>query len=139
MTIPKKLQPHIDAAFPAHYMYVATVLANGFPQVSPRGSVQVYDDSHLSTWERGTGKTDADIHDGAPVTFVYTNAELRDQGMFFVRLYGKATVHKSGPVADKVWERLIEPEKSKDPERKGFAILVEIERVEDLQGKPVTD
>jgi hypothetical protein len=64
MSIPKKLQPHIDAAFPAHFMYVATVLANGYAQVSPRGSVQVYDDTHLSTWERGTGKTAADIHDG---------------------------------------------------------------------------
>jgi predicted pyridoxine 5'-phosphate oxidase superfamily flavin-nucleotide-binding protein len=139
MSIPKKLQPHIDAAFPAHYMYMATVLANGYPQVSPRGSVQVYDDNHLSTWERGTGNTDADIRDGAAVTFVYSNPELREQGMFFVRLYGKATVHKSGPVYDKVFDRLIEAEKGKDPDKKGFAILVEIEKVEDLMRKPLTD
>lgn len=139
MTIPKKLQPHIDAAFPAHFMYMATVLANGYPQVSPRGSVQVYDDSHLTTWERGTGKTQAEIHDGSLVTFVYMNPELRDDGMFFVRLYGKASVHRAGPVYDAAWDRLIEPEKSKDPDRKGFAVLVEIERVENLQGAPITD
>jgi hypothetical protein len=73
------------------------------------------------------------------VTFVYTNTELREQGMFFVRLYGKATVHHTGPTADKVWERLIDAEKGKDPDRKDFAILVEIERVEDLQGNPIAD
>jgi hypothetical protein len=31
------------------------VLANGFAQVTPRGSTMVYDDSHLALWERGKG------------------------------------------------------------------------------------
>jgi len=32
---------------------VATVLPNGFAQVSPRGSTMVYDDEHLALWEQG--------------------------------------------------------------------------------------
>jgi hypothetical protein len=137
--IPKKLQPHIDAAFPAHFMYVATVLSDGYAQISPRGSVQVYDDAHLSTWERGGGRTQAEIHDGSKVTFFYSNFDLRAEGMAFVRLYGLAKVHRAGPVYDKVWERLIEPEKKQDPEKKGLAVIVEIERVEDLRGNPIVD
>jgi hypothetical protein len=139
MNIPKKLQPHIDAAFPAHFMYVGTVLHDGYAQMSPRGSVQVYDESHLSTWERGVGKTQAEIHDGSKVTFLYANSELREAGMAFVRLYGTATVHRSGPAYERVWERLIAPERGRDPDKGGFAILVAIERVEDLQGNPLVD
>lgn len=139
MTIPKKLQPHIDAAFPAHWLTIATVLADGYPQISPRGSVQVYDDKHLSTWERGLGRTAGEAHEGSKVTFFYSNLDLRSEGMAFVRLYGKASIHREGPVYDRVWERLIEPERKLDPERKGFAMLVEIERIEDLKGNPILD
>jgi general stress protein 26 len=139
MTIPKKLQPHIDAAFPAHWLVMATVLHDGYPQISPRGSVQVYDDAHLSTWERGTGKTATKVQDGSKVTFFYSNLDLKSEGMAFVRLYGTARVHREGPVHDRVWERLIEPERKLDPDRKGFAVLVEIERVETLKGEPIRD
>ena len=137
--IPKKLQPHIDAAFPAHYVTIATTLADGYAQISPRGSTQVYDDTRLSIWERGVGRSAAEIHDGTKVTFFYSNFELRAQGMAFVRLYGRAKVHRSGPVYDQVWARLIDPEKRQDPDKKGFAVIVEIERVEDLRGNPIVD
>jgi hypothetical protein len=55
------------------------------------------------------------------------------------RLYGKAEIHRSGPVYDKVWERLIQPEKDRDPDKGGFAVLIRIERAEDLLGQPITD
>jgi hypothetical protein len=139
MRIPKRLQPHIDAAFPGNFLTIATVLADGFAQVSPRGSVQVYDDEYLSTWERGIGRTQEEIHDGSPVTFFYANFALVKEGMGFVRFYGRAQIHRFGPVYDRVWERLIDAEKEKDPERQGFAMLVEIERVEDLRGNPLID
>ena len=139
MTIPKKLQPHINAAFPAHVVTIGTVLSDGFAQISPRGSVQVYDDNHISTWERGIGRTQEEIRDGSPVTFFYSNFDLVGEGMGFVRLYGRASIHREGAVYDRVWANLIEPEKKRDPERKGFALLVAIERVQDLRGNPVTD
>ncbi len=52
-TIPKVLHEHINTAFPANVCLVATVLPNGFAQVSPRGSTMVFDDEHLALWERG--------------------------------------------------------------------------------------
>lgn len=139
MKIAKKLQPHIDAAFPAHFIYMGLALPDGYAQISPRGSVQVFDDEHLSTWERGVGTSQAELHDGSKVTFIYSNFDLRPEGMAFVRLYGIAKVHRSGPVYDKVWERLIQPEKNNDAEKKGFAVTYEIERVEDIRGNPITD
>jgi hypothetical protein len=53
------------------------------------------------------------------------------------RFYDTATVHKSGPVCEKVWDRLIAPEKEWDKEKKGWAVLIKIDRAEDLLGNPL--
>ncbi len=94
-TIPKKVWPLIDGAFPTHTCLIGTVLGNGFAQITPRGSTQVYDDEHISLWERGRGTTTAAIGDGTNVTDFYFNLDARDVlpiGVI-VRLYGTATVH----------------------------------------------
>jgi hypothetical protein len=140
--IPTSLREHIDTAFPANVILVGSVLPTGFAQITPRGSAQVYDDEHISLWERGRGSTNAAIEDGTKLTFFFRKPQLRESGALpnggVARFYGTATVHKSGPVHDKVWERLIQPEKDRDPEKKGFAVLVKIERAENLAGQALT-
>ena len=140
--IPQKLHEPINTAYPANVCLVGTVLPNGFAQITPRGSTMVYDDEHIALWERGRGSTNAQLKDGTPVTIFMRNVALRESGVLprggILRLYGRAKVHKSGPVYDEVWRRLIEPEKKGDPEKKGFAVLIEIERAEDLSGAPLT-
>jgi len=54
------------------------------------------------------------------------------------RFYGTAQVVKSGPQYEEVWRRLVQPEKDRDPEKKGFAVLIKVERAEDLDGEPLT-
>ena len=141
--IPKKIQPHIDSAFPAHVCLVGSVLPDGYAQISPRGSVQVYDDNTISLWERGRGSTTDNTQDGSKLTVFYFNYELMSQGVLpiagIARLYGTAEVHKSGPVYDKVWERLIQPEKDRDPDKKGWAVLIKVDHVWDLLDQPITD
>ena len=66
--IPKVLQEHINSAFPATPCLVATVLPNGFAQVTPRGSTMAFDDEHIALWERGKGSTTANMKDGTKVT-----------------------------------------------------------------------
>jgi hypothetical protein len=136
--IPTSLREHIDTAFPANVMLVGSVLPNGFAQVTPRGSAQVFDDEHISLWERGHGSTTDSLADGTKLTFFFRKAQLRESGALpkggVARFYGTATVHKSGPIYDQIWQRLIQPEKDRDPEKKGFAVLVKIERAEDLDG-----
>jgi hypothetical protein len=36
-------------------------------------------------------------------------------------IHGIAAIHKSGQVYKEVWNRLIQPERERDPEKKGFA------------------
>ena len=138
-SIPKAVQPLIDGAFPQNVCLIGTVLDNGFAQITPRGSTQVYDDQHISIWERGRGTTTALMSDGTKVTVFYFNLGAREVLPIggIVRLYGTATLHKSGPVYEKVWERLIPPEKDWDKEKKGWAVLIKVDRVEDLLGQPL--
>lgn len=140
-TIPKALQSHIDTAFPDHVCLVGTTLPNGYAQITPRGSAMVYDDEHLALWERGKGSTTEHLQDGSKVTVFFRKPQLRADGVLplggIARFYGTATVHKSGAAYDEVWRRLVQPEKDRDPEKKGFAVLIKIERAEDLAGKPL--
>jgi predicted pyridoxine 5'-phosphate oxidase superfamily flavin-nucleotide-binding protein len=136
--IPAFLHEPLKAAYPAHVCLVASVRADGYAQVTPRGSVQAYDDEHISIWERGKGSTNAALGDGSKLTVFFRNPEMRDRLPGGVaRFYGTASIHKAGPVYDAVWERLIENEKKGDPEKKGFAVLIRIERAEKINGQPL--
>jgi hypothetical protein len=141
-TIPKILQSHINTAFPDHVCLVGTALPNGFAQITPRGSTMVYDDEHIALWERGRGSTNASLHDGTKVTVYFRKPQLRSEGILpkggIARFYGTARLHHSGAAYDEVWRRLVQPEKDRDPDKKGFAVLIRIERAEDLDGLALT-
>lgn len=141
-TIPKTLQPHIDTAFPEHVCLVGTVLPNGFAQVTPRGSAMVFDDTHLALWERGKGSTTANLTDGSKVTVYFRKPQLRVDGILpkggIARFYGTAAIVKSGPAYEEVWRRLVQPEKDRDPDKQGFAVLIAVERAEELDGAPLS-
>ena len=139
--IPKVLHEHINTAFPANVCLVCTVQPNGFAQISPRGSTMVYDDEHLALWERGKGSTNAMLKDGTKVTVYLRKPALREAGILpkggIARFYGTAQVHKAGAAYEEVWKRLVQPEKERDPDKKGFAVLIKVERAEDLDGQPL--
>ena len=139
--IPQVLHEHINTAFPANVCLVGTVQPNGFAQISPRGSTMVYDDEHLALWERGKGSTNAMLKDGARVTVYLRKPQLREAGVLpkggIARFYGVAQVVKSGAAYEEVWKRLVQPEKERDPDKKGFAVLIKVERAEDLDGQPL--
>ena len=139
--IPKALHEHIDTAFPAHVCLIGIALPDGFAQITPRGSTMVYDDQHLALWERGKGSTNAQLRDGAKVTVFFRKPALRESGLLpkggIARFYGTAKVHKSGAAYDRVWQKLVQPEKDRDPQKAGYAVLVRVERAEDLDGQPL--
>ena len=139
--IPKILQAHINSAFPANVCLVGSVLPDGFAQVSPRGSTMVFDDEHLALWERGKGSTTGNLAEGTKLTVFFRKPQLREEGILpkggIARFYGRARIHHSGPAYEEVWRRLVQPEKDRDPQKQGFAVLIAIERAEDLDGVPL--
>jgi len=138
-TIPQVLHEHINTAFPANVCLLGSVLPNGFAQITPRGGTMVYDDEHIGLWERGSGSSAAAMKDGSRLTVYFRKPSLREEGVLprggIARFYGTATIYRSGPVYEEVWRRLVQPEKDRDPEKKGYAVLIRVERAEDLAGE----
>ncbi|MCC6947923.1 MAG: pyridoxamine 5'-phosphate oxidase family protein [Bradyrhizobiaceae bacterium] len=134
------LHEHINTALPDHTCLVGTVLPDGYAQITMRGSVFVYDDEHIGMWDRGRGSTAEHIQDGSKVTIFFRKRPLRDTILpksGVARFYGVAKVHKSGPVRDEIYACIVEGEQKADPEKKGFGVLVRIERAEDFSGAPL--
>ena len=139
--IPTHLHTHIDDAFPKNVILVGTLLKDGYTQISPRGSVLVWDPRTLAFWDRGRGRTHDTVHNGTKLTFFFRNIALREDGTWpkggIARFYGTAELHLKGEVRDKVYEQMKQPERDRDPDKIGSAVLVNIERAEDLSGKPL--
>ena len=137
--LPQVLHQHINTAYPNYPCVVATVLPDGYAQVTPRGSVVVLDDQTMGFWNRGGGTTAANVADGSKVTIFFRNPNIREilPSGGTARFYGTAEVHKSGPLLEKVWETMVQPERDRDPEKKGHAVIVRIEKAEHLNGKPL--
>jgi hypothetical protein len=145
--IPDNLVDHINGAFPENVCLVAVCMADGYAQVSPRGSVLVYDGDTLAIWDLGRGATHETVVDGTRLTIYYRNPALGARGGDgtlpaggIARFYGTAEVHaEDGEVREKVWNGMVEAERNGDPDKKGQAILIHLTRAEQLNGKPLAE
>src|SRR5947209_7339279 len=100
-----------------------------------------FDDERITLWERGRGSTNENLAYGTPLTVYFRKPQLREEGILpkggIARFYGRAKLYRSGPIYEEVWRRLVQPEKDRDPEKKGHAVLIAVERAKDLEGKPL--
>ncbi len=115
---------------------LGTVSEDGQPQISPKGSMLVHDDSTLAYWERSHRTAIGNIRNNARVVIYFRNpgrAEELPQGAA-LRFYGTARVVESGPERDAVMGKVVQKELDADPGRKGSAVIIEIERITNLRG-----
>jgi uncharacterized protein len=99
--------------------------AEGHPDAAFKGSMMVFDNEHLAWWERSRAEQILQVEQNPHIAVFYRNQK---RGMM-LRFYGDATIHKDGPIRDEVMERTIPVELDKDPERKGFGVVVQVNRV----------
>ncbi len=142
--IPAALHGYINSAYPQNVCLVGTVTADGFAQISPRGSVLVLDDATLGLWDRGGRASSEALRDGARLTVYFRNPALSavargGNGLLPVggiaRFYGTAELHRGGAAYERVWNEMPQPERDADPQKKGFAVLIKVQRAEDLRGQ----
>ncbi len=145
--VPEVINQNLLEAYPENVCLVAIVLSDGYSQMSPRGSVHVYDPDTLAYWDRGTGTTHDTVQNGTKVTVFFRNMALGARGGSgllpaggVARFYGIAEVHPDdGEVREKVWNGMIEVERERDPEKKGRAVLVRLAKAEQLSHKPLAE
>ncbi len=120
---------------------VATASRHGLPQLSPRGSIAVYDDETLSFWEYSLKKTYHNILENPPVAVYYRNVarakEIPYRAAAF-RFYGTGRIYASGPERDRAWDLTVPSEKEQDPDKKGVAVLIRVDRIEDIKGNDIS-
>ena len=107
-----------------------TASKDGWPQISPKGSVMVYDSETLAYWERSKRSAMDNLAENPKVVIYYNNQATRTRWRF----YGTATIHESGAIRDDVMSKTIQAELDRDPELKGVAVLVKVEKVGELSG-----
>ena len=125
-----------------HVALLGTVQPDGTPQISPKGSIAVFDDTTLSFWERSHRTTEKNLAHGARVCVYYRNpAKMKEipYGDGTIRFYGNARIITDPAVREKIWENTVPAEQERDKDKTGAGVLIDIDRVEELSGKLIMD
>lgn len=113
------------------WVRVATAGALGIPDIAIKGSAMVWDGEHLAFWERAHGTTLQNLQENPNVCLNYFNPAKRQAWKFF----GVAELLSEGDLREKIMANTAQNELDRDPERKGIAVHIRIDRV--LQGGKV--
>jgi len=134
-----------DLIFNAHrdncVCMLATIGGNG-PNISPKGSMIVLDDDHLAYWERSKRGTLENLRQNPQVAVMYSNKAASERGELdhpggIFRFYGTAEIHERGELRDKIRTMLPEREINHTGAEEGFAVVIKLERAENMRGKPI--
>ena len=112
---------------------VGTASKDGQPQISMKGSVSVYDGETLAYWERSLRSALENVSENPQIVIFYRNPDKRIN----LRFHGTATIYESGEIREKVKGQTPQPELDRDPDDKGVAILVKVDRITDLGGNTI--
>jgi predicted pyridoxine 5'-phosphate oxidase superfamily flavin-nucleotide-binding protein len=116
---------------------LGTASRDGRPQISPKGSLAVYDDRTLSFWERGYKSAYAALKENPRVVVFYRNfaraKEIPYRGGV-MRFHGTARLADSDRVREQVWALTNKVEQERDPERKGVGVLIDVDLIEEING-----
>ncbi len=146
--IPAALHEHINAAFPKNVCLLGSLREDGFANISPRGSIQVFDGATLALWDRGGRASSEALRDGAKLTVYFRDPALSavargGNGLLpaggIARFYGHAELRAEGEAYEQVWNNMVQQERDADADKKGFAVLIRVERAENLRGQPLPE
>ena len=110
---------------------LATVSADGEPDIGYKGSMMVFDNESLAYWERTKRVHMKNVKDNPRVIVLFRDAKTKAAWRF----HGTATVHESGPIRDQVMARTVKDELDKDPERKGAAVVIRLDKITNMGGQ----
>lgn len=125
--ISDSMKQQIDNALAEGYpCLIATASKDAVPELGYKGSMMVFDKESLAFWERTHQTTIRNILENPNVMVLYRNMA---KGGAAWRFLGKAAVYKEGPIREEVMSRTVQAELDKDPERKGFGVVIKVDKV----------
>jgi len=110
---------------------LATVSADGEPDIGYKGSMMVFDNESLAYWERTKRVHMKNVKESPRVIVLFRDAKTKAAWRF----HGTATMHESGTIRDQVMARTVKDELDKDPERKGAAVVIRLDKITNMGGQ----
>jgi hypothetical protein len=129
-----EMQEAVNSAFGSlRPMVIAYVDDNNSPQLSYRGSTQAFSETQLAIWVRNPeGRILDSIASNPAVSLLFGYFEPNDRGFMIFR--GRARVDDTEAVRDQVYGNAHEFERNQDAERKGVAIVIDLDSVDGFFG-----
>ena len=140
MPISQKIKDLISNAWTDGFPCLLATQGTDGPNISPKGSMLVFDDEHLAYWERSKRKALENLGGERRVAVIYANMQAQRDGVLesgFLRFYGTAELHEEGPMREAIFQRLSKREQEHDGAAAGIGVLNKIERAADVRGKPL--
>jgi len=140
MAITEQVRNLINNAWTDGYVCLLATVGPDGPNISPKGSMLVFDDHHLAYWERSKKKALENLQHDKRVVMIYANFKAQREGILpngFLRFFGTAELHESSPIHDAIFAKLTKREQEHVGADTGIGILIKIERAADLHGNPL--
>ena len=110
---------------------LATVSGDGEPDIGYKGSMMVFDNESLAYWERTKRVHMKNVKENPRVVVLFRDAKTKAAWRF----HGTATLHESRAIRDQVMARTVKDELDKDPERKGAAVVIRLDKITNMGGQ----
>lgn len=110
---------------------LATVSGGGEPDIGFKGSMMVFDNESLAYWERTKRVHMKNVKENPKVIVLFRDAKTKAAWRF----HGTATLHETGSIRDQVMARTVKDELDKDPERKGAAVVIRLDKITNMGGQ----
>ena len=134
LSLSEDMQRAVNTAFETlKPIVVSYVDERGAPQLSFRGSTQAYSDTQLAIWVRNPeGRILESIEKNPAIALLYGSFEPTARAFMIFR--GRARVDGSDAVRRHVYEHAHAFERDKDKDRKGSALIIDLDSVEGFFG-----
>lgn len=132
LKIPADLKTRIDTALKErHPIMITYVDETGQPNLTFRGSTQVFSDTQLAIWVRnGNGKMIRSIQKNPKVALMYRDEDAKATYLF----QGRAHVDASEAARKKVYDTMAQVERDHDFAHLGVAMIIDLDLVEGYGG-----
>jgi len=134
LKLSEDMQRAVNTAFETlKPIVVSYVDENGAPQLSFRGSTQAYSETQLAIWVRNPeGRILESIEKNPAIALLYGSFEPTARAFMIFR--GRARVDRTDAVRRHVYEHAHAFERDKDKDRKGSALIIDLDSVEGFFG-----
>ena len=140
MPLSEDIKKRINNAWVDGYPCLIATVGKDGPNISPKGSMLVFDDQHLAYWERSKKKALENVLQDRRVCVMYSNFKAQREAAMevgFLRFWGTVELHETGPMREAIFTKLTKREQDHVGADTGVGVLMKIERALDIHGKSI--